>query len=334
MPFPSVPGWQTGQQPNQQATFEFFMSNFEQFNARFVEAKYPDLYWQEVIPSGSVDTGINPGAQSASYPTLDWRGKAGWRARYGKNVPTVSFVTGKNRVPIESGAISGLLDIEEIEQVQFGVQMDLRSRYPEVMRKACERHVEGTTFYGDASLNWYPYLDFPGVPTSTVAVGAGGATEWENKTPDEILADMNMALITPWVLTRQVHTPNVLAIPPAHWGYIATTPRSPNSDTTILSYFLQNNIVSNRNQMSGATDVAPNPVRVMALPYLDRAGTAGSARMMVWEDNADNFYMPFPRPFEMLAPQFVDYTIKLYARYRFGPVNFVYPKAFAYIDGI
>lgn len=327
MPYtmPTVPGWASGQQANQNAVFEYFMSNMEQFDKRFREALYPDLYWQKVIPSASIDTGINPGAQSMSYPTLDWRGMGGWRARYGKNVPTVSFVTGKNMIPIQSGAISGLVDVEEVEAVQYGVQMDLRTMYPEIMRKACERHVEGTFFYGDSSVGFLPFLDFPGVPYSVVQNGTSGNTEWTSKTPDEILADLNFAMLDVWVLTRMVHMPNTFFMPPAQYGYISATPRSSVSETTILEYFLKNNICKNQGR---------GEVQIIPLPYLDHAGVSGAARMIVCERDAKNFIMPFPRRFEMLAPQYIDYTVKLYARYRFGPVNLVYPKAFLYVDGI
>ncbi len=318
MPFPMVPGWANGMNPDMAATFEFFTSNFEQFDKRFREVKYPDLYWNQVLPAGSVDTGINPGAQSASYPTMDWRGKAGWRAKYAKNVNTVSFVTGKNRVPIESGAVSAIVDLEELEQVQFGVQLDLRTKYPEIMKKACQRHVEGTFFYGDGELGWHPFLDFPGVPTTVAGNGASGASEWESKTPDEILADMNMAVIGMEVTTRKVHTATTIYLPTAHLGYIRSTARSANSDLSILEYFKRNN---------------PG-VEVLDLPYLADAGVSGAARMIVMQKIEDNFYMPFPREFELLPPQFVDYTIKMYARYRFGAVNFVYPKAVAFVDGI
>lgn len=325
MPMPIMPAWSQGAAPDRNAAFEFFISNMEQFQNRFRDVKYQDLFWKQVIPGEAVDTGVNPGASSTSYPVGDWRGLGAFRARYGKNIPTVSLTFAKNTIPIQVGGISAAMDLDEIRAVQFGMRMDLQTRFPEVMRKACELHVEGTFFYGDANVGFAPWLDYPGVPETVAAANASAKTEWENKTPDEIIADLNLALIAVWVNSRQVHMPNWIALPSGHYGYIASTPRSPNSDTTILDYFLKNNICRN----SGRGEVT-----VIAMPYLDDAGVGGSARMIAGEKKEENFTMPFSLPFTLLAPQFEGFGIDLFAEYKFGSVHMPYPLAYLFTDGI
>lgn len=325
MPIPVMAPWQTGANPARDSSFEFFMSNMEHFRNRFHEVKHQDLFWTKVIPAESVDTGINPGANSMSYPISDWRGMGAFRARNGRNIPTVSMVMGKNNVPIEVGGISATMDTDELRAVQYGQRMDLRTKFPEIMRKACDLHREGTFFYGDLNVGFLPWLDYPGIPESVVAAGAGGATEWESKTPDEILYDMNMALVSVWVNSRQKHMPNWVALPSGHYGYISSTPRSSNSDTTILEYFLKNNLYTNE---SG------NAITVVALPYLDDAGVSGAARMVVGEKAVDNFDMPFSLPFELLEPQKHGFSIDLFAEYKFGSVHMSYPMSYLFTDGI
>lgn len=322
---PTMPAWNFGATPDRNSAFEFFLSNMEQFQNRFREVKYQDLFWKQVIPGGSIDTGVNPGANMTSYPVGDWRGLGAFRARYGKNIPTVSLTFGKNNIPIQVGGISATMDTDELRAVQFGMRMDLQTRFPEVMRKACELHVEGSFFYGDMNVGFVPWLDYPGVPETVAAQGAGGDTEWGTKTPDEIIYDLNMALTTVWVNTRQVHMPNWIALPSGHYGYIASTPRSNNSDTTILDYFLKNNICTN----SGRGEVT-----VIAMPYLDTAGVGGAARMISGEKREENFNMPFSMPFTLLAPQFQGFSINLFAEYKFGSVHMPYPMSYLFTDGI
>ncbi|MDR1534627.1 MAG: DUF2184 domain-containing protein [Planctomycetota bacterium] len=322
---PVMPAFNFGAQPTRESAYEFFISNMEQFQNRFRDVKYPDIFWNKVIPAESVDTGINPGASMVSYPVADWKGQGAFRARYGKNIPTVSTTFAKNNVPIQAAAISAIMDTDEIRGVLFGMTLDLRTRFPEIMRMACERHVEGVYFYGDPVVGFLPFLDFPGVPEAVAAAGAGGYTDWARKTPDEILADLNTALSAIWVNSRQVHVPNTIYLPPGHLGYIASTPRSANSDTTILGYFLKNNLFTNQGL---------GEVTVAALPYLGTAGVSGAARMIACERKGDNFLMPFPLPFELLAPQYTDLNIKLFAEYKFGAVHLPYPQAFLYTDGI
>ena len=310
LPMPAMQPYTFGAAPTRENAYEFFLSNMEDFKNRFRDVKYPDLFWKKVIPGGSIDTGINPGASMTSYPVMDWRGQGAFRARYGKNIPTVGTTFDKNNIPIQAAAISALMDTDEIRSVLFGMSIDLRTKFPEIMRKACERHVEATFFYGDDTVGFMPFLDFPGVPESVAADGASGDPEWEKKTEEEILADLNMALVTVWVNTRQVHLANTIYLPAGHYGYISSAPRSKNSDTTILSYFLQNNICKNQ----GRGDV--------------------TARMIACERTEENFLMPFPLPFELLAPQYEDLNIKLFAEYKFGAVHLPYPQAFLYVDGI
>ena len=322
---PTQAPYNFGAVPTRESAYEFFVSNMEQFQNRFRDVKYPDLFWNQVIPEESVDTGINPGAGSVSYPSADWRGQGAFRARYGNNVPTVATEFGKHNIPIQTAAIGALVDTDEVRSVMFGMSVDLRTRFPEIMKKAAERHVEGVFFYGDPELGFLPFLDFPGVPAAVAAAGASGSTEWGDKKPDEILADLHAALATVWVNTRQVHLPNTIYLPAGHYGYIASTPRSANSDATILDYFLKNNLCAN--QGGGQVTVKP-------LPYLDEAGVSGSARMIACQRSEENFLMPFPLPFSLLAPQFADFNIKLLAEYKFGAVHLPYPMAFLHTDGI
>lgn len=121
------------------------------------------------------------------------------------------------------------------------------------------------------------------------------------------------------------HFPNFIAMPAANLAYLAGLPRGAGTDTTVLSYFLENNIY---------TRTTGRQFRVVALPYLDDAGTGGSARLIVGEVNADNLQMAFPLPFTILEPQREDFSIKLFAEYKFGPVHLPRPTTFLFVDGI
>lgn len=324
---PMMAPFQFGASPNRNAAYEFFLSNMEHFRDRFREVKHQDLFWKEVIPAGSIDTGINPGANMMSYPISDWRGLGAFRARNGKNIPTVSMVFGKNNVPIEVGGISANMDTDELRAVQYGQRMDLRTKFPEIMRKACELHREGTFFYGDTSVGFLPFLDYPSIPESVAANGASGDSEWTTKTPDEVIYDMNAGMISIWVNSRLKHMPNWIALPAGHLGYISTTPASLNnsSNVSILEWFKKNNIYTNQ---------TGKEITVIGLPYLDDAGAAGTARMIVGEKEVDNFDMPFPIVWDLLAPQFEGFSINLFAEYKFGSIHMPYPMAYSFVDGI
>lgn len=329
---PGAFGFNFGATPDRQAVFEFFLSNMEQFTNQFKEVLYPGLMWDQVIPAGSIESGINPGANMMSYPIMDWLGQAGFRARFGRNIPTVGLTFGKNNIPIQAGGVGAVMDTDEIRAVMMGMQLNLQSKLPEIMKKAILLHIEGTFFYGDEYVNFMPFLDFPGVSIAVAAQGAGGSTLWVNKTPQEVAQDINSNLTSVWVNSRQIHMPNTVYLPSQHYGYIATTPMVVGADAggvlvgqTILDYVLKNNICTNSGR--GQLQIKP-------LQYLGDAGLGGTARMIICETKPDNFVMPYPMPMQLLAPQFYDFDIKLFAEYKFGSVHLPYPKAFLYVDEI
>lgn len=318
-------GWNYGPYPDPAAAFNYLISNMEDFRTRFREVQYQDLFWREVIPEGSIDTGINPGATAWSYPILDWRGQGAFRAKYQKNIPTVTLTSGKSNIPLALGAVSAIMDTEEIRNVLFGVQLDLRSRFPEIMRRACDLHVEGATMYGDADLNFVPFLDYPGIPEMVAPDGASGNSEWTDKTALEIIADLNLGIATVWMNTRYRNLPNTIFLPPSAYAEIIGMPSSDLTVKTTLEFFMDSNLyTSQRGQ----------PLRLVPLPYLEDAGEGGSRRIIFADINEETISLAFPMPFNLLQPQFNAYDIQLFAEYKFGPVHIPYPLAFFYMDGI
>jgi hypothetical protein len=89
-----------------------------------------------------------------------------------------------------------------------------------------------------------------------VADGAGGDTEWDTKTTDEILKDLNDAVHGIVDLTNGAESPDTVVLPIAQYTKIATTRADSGTDTTVLQYFLQNspfiNSVEWANELKGA----------------------------------------------------------------------------------
>lgn len=78
--------------------------------------------------------------------------------------------------------------------------------------------------------------------------GAAGATEWEKKTVDEILWDINKALTEAWAASEYDDSAmaNHILLPPDRYSYIASTRIGTSGDESILSYVLKNNIAKNQ----------------------------------------------------------------------------------------
>ena len=304
---------------------ELLVGSFEDMKSEFYEVKYGEIQWRDVIPEASVDTSINPGATSTSYRVYDQRGKGSFRSQHDNGVPTVGQTLGKNIVPIEVAGVSAIFDTEDARQIQFGHNQSLLSELPNVMRKACERHVEGTVFFGDENIqDFQGWLDYAGVTITTVGNGAGGNPEWNTKTPDEILGDINDAISAVWNGTKQVHLPDTVYLPGTQLAFIAAF-RIPEINMTVLEFIKANNIY---------TALTGQELTIKSVRYLDGAGAGGTDRMVVAETNAENVTLPFPLPFDLLEPQERGFDVELYAEYKFGSFHMRYPASMIYVDGI
>lgn len=318
--------YQFGHNPNRVSALELVVGSFEDLQNTFYDVLYPEFLWRDVVPEASVNTGINPGATSTSYRVRDHRGKGSFRGRHDNGVPTVGRTLDKNIIPIEVAGVSAIFDREDARQTQMGLNENLLTELPKIMREACDRHVEGTIFYGDADVGFLGWLDYPGVILQTAPNGAGGNSEWSTKTPDEIVADINDAITAVWVGSKQIHLPNTVYLPGTQLAAIASRKMSENSDKTILEYVRQNNIYSSLN--GGA------PLEIKSIRYLDQAGAGNTDRMAVAEVNERNVQLPFPLPYDLLEPQEHGYDVNIFAEYKFGSFHMPYPRSMVYVDGI
>lgn len=166
---------------------------------------------------------------------------------------------------------------------------------------------------------------------TNVPAGAGGYTQWAHKSPDEILADFNAALVSAWATAAWAVVPTDVRIPPAQYGYIATAKVSNAGNVSIKKYVEENNLLA----QEGARDL-----RILPLKWLIGAGVGGTIgvtgtvdRMMVYTKDKD--YVRFPMTMLSTTPLQYDsiYHKKTYFG-RLGVAEIVYPQTVGYSDGI
>lgn len=315
-----------GHNPNRQTAMELVISSFEDMEAAFYDVLYGDIQWRDVVPEASIDTGVNPGADATSYRVRDRRGKGAFRAQHDNGIPTVGQTVDKILVPVEVAGVSAVFDRDDARKMQFGYNQNLLTELADIMREACERHVEGTIFYGDDSIGAFEgWLDYSNVTVSNAPNGAGGNPEWSTKTPAEIIKDVNDAITAVWTGSKQVHLPDTVFLPGEQLGYIAGTAKGDETDTTILEFLKKNNVY---------TSLTGKELTFKAVRYLDGAGAGGADRMVVAETNPRNFKVPFSIPFDLLDPQERGFDVELYAEYKFGSFHIRYPGCMLYVDDI
>lgn len=323
--------WTAGNPTGLNGAMGFDVNVFEQVTARAYDVLMPEIRWNQTIPQGSIDTSVNPGAKLASYRVRDRRGKGAFAAVVGKDTPTVALTQNKVTIPIEVARVHAQADIDDIRAVAMGFEgMNLLTDLGVVMREASERHIEEVFFYGYANLGFAGYLDYSLTPATTAGTKAAGGTTWAVATGDEIAKDINVALGVVYTNSKMRFLPGKIEIPPAQLVQIAgqrmggaSGPSGEN--VTVLDYIKKNNLF---------TQTTGRELEVVALNYLAGAGAGGTNRMIVSTVADENYYMPFSIPFNMLAPQDVQFATNLFAEYKFGSFHKPYPTSGLFVDGI
>lgn len=166
------------------------------------------------------------------------------------------------------------------------------------------------------------------VVSSLAPNGASGDTLWSSKTVDEILWDINKALVEAWAASEYDESAiaNHILLPPAKYAYIQSTRIGTSGDESILSYILKNNLAANQGKS----------LTIVPCRWCTGVGTGGKDRMVVYVNDKDFLYFDLPVPLtramtQPVALQFAYVTI--YAA-QMGQIKWMYYQPARYVDGI
>lgn len=219
---------------------------------------------------------------------------------------------------------------ELVKSLQLGTPIDAQK--VEAMNLKRNMDLDQIVYYGD------PLMNFTGLVNSTSAVGsvtnvpngAAGTPQWNTKTPDEILKDVNEILTSAWQASGWKVKPNKLMLPPAVLGSLSSRIISNSGSKSILAYLIENNICR---QLG-------TPLEFLELKWLIGAGAGGTQGQLGTVDrmvayNSDKKYVQFPMTDLQRTPLEYRslYQITTYWS-RIGRIEWRYGTTAAYRDGI
>ena len=154
----------------------------------------------------------------------------------------------------------------------------------------------------------------------------GTDTQWENKTADEILADINEAISSLWKANdcSTDALPNHILVPVKQFGMLVTRKVSDGSEKSILTYVLENNIAV---QQGGEMVISP-------CKWCSGIGSSSSDRMVVYCNRVDRICFNLTQPLRRMETEYSEMRIKIPYIAQFSEVRFLYPSTVRYLDGI
>lgn len=297
----------------------FFQRQLEYIKSQSYDVKYAELKARMLFP---VSNEAGPGITTITYRTYDQVGAAKIINAYANDLPRADVAGKETTFPVRSIGTSFGYNLDEIQASQLtGLQLD--QRRANAGSRAVEQQHNSIAFFGDATSGLPGFFSNPNIPTGAV-VDPGGGTEWVNKTPDQILFDVNDLFADIFETTLMVEQGNTLLLPPAQWSYISSTARSANSDTTILMYLVQNSPYLN-----SVSDIIPvNECSAAQNPEY------AADVMVAYDRNPDKLTMEVPVELEWLPVQEKNLEFVVPGRSRFGGVIVYYPLSAAIASGI
>lgn len=224
---------------------------------------------------------------------------------------------------LESAAKLGRpIDVQKYEGMQLKHQMDID-----------EQVYIGDTTTGDTGLVNNTLV----TNVSNLANGALGGAAWTTKTPAEILADVNAALMSVWTASAYSVMPTRILLPPVQFGYISSQLVSLAGNNSILKYLQDNNLLTTSGR--GKIDIFPSKWLIGAAAG-GTIGTEGGPvagttynRMVVYTKEKQR--VRYPMTLLQRTPiQYESIYHKTTYFCRLGVVEVVYPETIGYFDGL
>jgi hypothetical protein len=222
--------------------------------------------WVEYVSALNIDFGITGGSSNGTVSAPGANGSPIVQMNLGKDTFGAHVFSAILRVPF----------VDQQRQQITGKSLD--ALLTDGIRLAYDKHMEANAYVGLSDYGTTGLLNNPNITAAYVSNNAAGTSrKWEDKTADEILADVNGAVLAVWAAAQYDLSamPNHVLIPHAQYNILATTKVSQMADKTILEFLLDNNIAK-RNGKS---------LVIAACPWCAGAGASSTDRMVVYCHN-------------------------------------------------
>lgn len=188
--------------------------------------------------------------------------------------------------------------------------------------------IDRNVYVGISKTGTYGLVNNPNIVATGAVNGASGSPLWSQKTPVEIMNDINQLLTN--TVTNSGYDlsgmANRILIDWANYSYIANTPVTIAGTQSILNYLLENNIATNQGR----------ELEIYPCRWCTGAGVGGTQRMVAYvkAPNRVNIDLPVPLSRVMTAPNTTSASYETIFASQFSQVKYLYYTCAAYSDGI
>ncbi len=302
-----------------------FTRSLEAARKKVYNTPYRKFKYRDYIP---LTKGGGLGIGSIITEVYNEVGKAKVIAGSGTDIPKVGITQTEGATPVRLIAAAWNMTMQELAIARTAGK-NISTRKASMASTANHAELNDVAWFGNEESGLGGFLDGP---AESFATGANAAARiWlnadgsANKTPVEILNDINQAITQVVDESDETFMPDTVLLPTKQYNYIATTPISVDNSQTILSW-----LISTSPFLNGAESVG-------SLPELNGVfddGGQGIDGMVVYEKNEEYVTMHIPQDILTLPPIQKDLAFDNIVMCSTAGVEWVAPESARIIKGI
>lgn len=325
-------GMATFDRATMDSTGAFFVNELERLDQKLHDPLV-QITWPRDI---DLREDVTLGDDSSSFTNSTYASPGGvvsngisWMGRETNAVTSISVDIGKTVNPLTPWAEEVKYTVLEVEKAaRLGRPID-QQKY-NGMKLKHQMDIDQMVYAGD--LGYAGLFNSSAVAASSVVPGNTGSLLWVNKTPDEIVDDVNNLCVAAWKASGYARFPDRLLLPQGALSLISMRKVSQAGNISILEYIMANSL-SNRNN--------GHPLDIQGVKWADgmgvggtpQVGNAGFDRMLAYTKDMDLVRYPMTT----LARTPVTYQgawITTTYLCQLGVIEYVYPETLSYADGL
>lgn len=263
----------------------FFARELDYIKSKSYDKVYPEFTALNHFP---ITHEVPEGAETVTYYSYEKTGMAAIIDNYATDLPRADVKGEPTTAFVKSVGNSYGYSIQEMRASRMAGK-SLDTRKAESARYAIDRTTNTIAFAGDKKNNLMGMLspgnNIPLFTLSQVQVGSQQKTEFEHKSADQILKDINAMFAYQAKITKNVERADTLALPASVYIDISTR-QIPNTGYTVKKFLLEN---------------APYLKDIIPAPELEGDSTEtnplGKNAALLFTNSAEKFSLEIPMAF-------------------------------------
>ena len=263
----------------------FFARELDYIKSKSYDKVYPEFTALNHFP---ITHEVPEGAETVTYYSYEKTGMAAIIDNYATDLPRADVKGEPTTAFVKSVGNSYGYSIQEMRASRMAGK-SLDTREAESARYAIDRTTNTIAFAGDKKNNLMGMLspgnNIPLFTLSQVQVGSQQKTEFEHKSADQILKDINAMFAYQAKITKNVERADTLALPASVYIDISTR-QIPNTGYTVKKFLLEN---------------APYLKDIIPAPELEGDSTEtnplGKNAALLFTNSAEKFSLEIPMAF-------------------------------------